>query len=269
MKRTTQWWVIAGLLSVICGCAATVEPVPSQRLAASMNAPLVAVDETPPFSPTAPAEPARPCDTGWTQRVLTEDELTDLYLNDPQMTPEEAKRILARLNIRAPYHIAEDIREHRPLKIPNDFGYYKNWSPLPAYKAELQRLPKSILVVKDLFYLGWYERGQLIGNTMVCLGVKGQETQTGVFPVLEKDPDHYSRSYKNSYGRDAWMPWSLRIYETVWIHAGDITDKFCSHGCVTLPLQEAESLFRWADAGTPVIIVESLQDVRPALKTAS
>jgi hypothetical protein len=265
MKRTTPWWGMACLLSMICGCATTVEPVPSY-FAASTDAPLPSVQAIP---PVAPAEPVKPCETGWTQRVITEDELTDLHLNDPQLTPEEVTRILARLNIRAHYHIAEDIRENRPMKVPNDFRFYKEWSPLPTWKTELKRWPKSILVVKDLHYLGWYEQGQQIGNTMICLGVSGQETQAGVFPVVEKDPDHYSRSYKNSYGRDAWMPWSLRIYEAVWIHAGDITDKFCSHGCVTLPLQEAENLFRWADAGTPVIIVESLEDVRSALNTTT
>lgn len=265
IKRTALWWGMAGFLSMICGCATTVEPVPS-HLAAPTDVPLPSVHAV---QPAAPAEPVKSCETGWTQRVITEDELADLYLNDQQLTPDEVKRILARLNIRDQCHIGEDIRRHRPMKVPNDFRSYKDWSPLPTWKAELKRWPKSILVVKDLFYLGWYEQGQQIGNTMACLGMRGQETQTGVFPVLEKDPDHYSKSYKNSYGKEAWMPWALRIYEAVWIHAGDITDKFCSHGCVTLPLEEAESLFRWADAGTPVIIVESLEDVRSALNTAT
>jgi hypothetical protein len=221
------------------------------------------------ITPVDPAESAGPRKTGWTHRVITEDELADLYLNDPQLTPEEVKRILSRLNIRDRYLIGEDIRRNRPMKVPDDFRFFRDWSPLPARKTELTRWPKSILVVKDLFYLGWYEQGRQIGNTLACLGVRGQETQTGVFPVLEKDPDHYSRSYKNGYGQAAWMPWALRIYEAVWIHAGDITDKLCSHGCVTLPLEEAESLFLWVDVGTPVIIVESLEAVPSVLKSAT
>lgn len=247
-------------MCMLCGCATTVEP---PHLTAPMDMPIPSVHAIP---PAAPAEPVKA--SGWTQRVITEDELAELYLNQ-QLSPDEVKGILARLNIRERCHIGEDIRQHRPLKVPNDFRSYKDWTPLPPWKEELKRWPKSILVVKDLFYLGWYEQGQLVGNTMACLGMRGQETQTGVFPILEKDPDHYSRSYKNSYGQDAWMPWALRIYEAVWIHAGDVTDKFCSHGCVTLPMEEAESLFWWADAGTPVIIVESLEDVGSVLNGAS
>jgi hypothetical protein len=265
MKRTTLWWGMAGLLCMICGCTTTIQPVPSYP-AASTGVPRSPVHA---ITPVVPAEPAKPRETSWTRRVITEDELSDLYVNDPQLTPEEVKRILSRLNIRDRYLIGEDIRQNRTMKVPNDFRSFRDWSPLPTRKVELKGWSKSILVVKDLFHLGWYEHGQQVGNTMVCLGVRGQETHTGVFPVLEKDPDHISRSYKNSYGESAWMPWALRIYEAVWIHAGDITDKLCSHGCVSLPLEEAESLFLWADVGTPVIIVESLEDVRSALKGAT
>ncbi|MHC1743394.1 MAG: L,D-transpeptidase [Syntrophobacteraceae bacterium] len=267
MKRAALWWGIASLLCMIYGCSTTIEPVSSYR-AASTDLPRSPVHPITLVAPSEPAKSVKPGETGWTQRAITEDELADLYLNDPQLTPEEVKRILSRLNIRDRYLIGEDIRQNRPMKVPNDFRSYRDWSPLPIWKTELKRWPKSILVVKDLFYLGWYEHGQQIGNTLVCLGVRGQETQTGVFPVLEKDPDHYSRSYKNSYGQAAWMPWALRIYEAVWIHAGDIADKLCSHGCVSVPLEDAEGLFLWSDVGTPVIIVESLEDVQSALKGA-
>ncbi len=264
-KFAAPCWGMACLFSLICGCSTRVTHAPPYPTA-PMDSPGPSLTSVPPH---APSEPVRHPDAGWTERVITEDELADLYLKDPQLTPEEVKRILARLNIREPCHIGEDIRQHRPMKVPNDFRSYRNWSPLPKSKAELKRWPKSILVVKNLFYLGWYEHGQLAGSTMACLGMSGQETQAGVFPVLEKDSNHYSRSYNNSYGQAAWMPWALRIYEAVWIHAGDVTSKLCSHGCVTLPLDEAESLFQWADAGTPVIIVESLEDLRSALNRAT
>lgn len=267
MKTTTLSWGMAGLLCMFCGCATPIQPVPSH----SSTSPDLPRSSAQTVTPVAPAstQPAKPPDTGWTHRVITEDELADLYFNDPQLTPGEVKRILSRLNLRDRYLIGDDIRRNRPMKVPNDFHSYRDWSPLPTWNAELKRWPKSVLVVKDLSYVGWYEQGQQVGNTMACLGVQGQETRTGVFPILEKDPDHYSKSYKNSYGEAAWMPWSLRIYEAVWIHAGDITDKLCSHGCVTLPLEDAEGLFQWAEVGTPVIIVESLEDVGKALKGAT
>jgi lipoprotein-anchoring transpeptidase ErfK/SrfK len=65
------------------------------------------------------------------------------------------------------------------------------------------------------------------------------------------------------------MPYAMRIYGAVWIHAGDITGPDCSHGCVTLPLAEAQVLFEWAEAGTFVLILESLNDLHRDIKRYS
>jgi lipoprotein-anchoring transpeptidase ErfK/SrfK len=65
------------------------------------------------------------------------------------------------------------------------------------------------------------------------------------------------------------MPWALRIYGTVWIHAGDVTRGYCSPGCIVLPLETAEQLFDWADMGTAVLIVESLATLNSSLKQYS
>ena len=59
-------------------------------------------------------------------RVVTEDELTAVYIENPELTPAVCKRILARLNIRAPYHIAEDIRLGKPIRAPRCFTAYKS-----------------------------------------------------------------------------------------------------------------------------------------------
>jgi hypothetical protein len=61
------------------------------------------------------------------------------------------------------------------------------------------------------------------------------------------------------------MPFALRIYERVWIHAGDIGAGNCSHGCINLPVMAAMDLFRWAKLGTTVVIVDSLSDLEKAL----
>ena len=195
------------------------------------------------------------------KRVISDEELWRVSEKDPDLSPVVCRQILARLNIKAHYYISDDIEKKRPLEVPNDFSAYKDWTPLPRAVPELTGAPKLILVAKDIFFLGWYEKGRLVGDTQICLGVSGQPTIAGFYKVQEKDPDHISRSYTNSFGRPAWMPWSMRIYEQVWIHAGDITGAYCSHGCVTLPLKTAEELFRWAEPGTPVVIVESLADL--------
>jgi hypothetical protein len=198
--------------------------------------------------------------SGWTERVFSQRELERLGDRDADLSPSAALRILAKLNARDFDYIQEDIRQGRPLKVPYDFSKFKNWSPLPKYMPEIADVPKFILIAKDLPYIGWYERGKLVEDTYICVGRQDDMTSTGIFTVKEKDKDHFSRSYPNAYGEPAPMPWALRIYETVWIHAGDIIKGHCSHGCINLPIFPAMRLFDWATAGTPVLIVEFLKD---------
>ena len=146
--------------------------------------------------------------------------------------------------------------------MPNDFRAYRNWTPLPQQVEKLAHLPKTILVVKDIPFIGWYENGKLVGDSLVGLGKPGEETDAGVYRILEKAVDKYSLSYRNDFGEPAWMPWAMRIYGTVWIHAGDIAGPYCSHGCVMLPMDPAEELFFWTDDQTTVVIVESLANLQ-------
>jgi len=200
-------------------------------------------------------------DMDWTERSITSEELLEISRKDPSLIFTVCKEILSRLNVRAPYHISEDIRSGRKLKVPVDFAAYKDWTPLPQTLSNPVNLSKFILVTKDVAFLGWYEGGKLKGDAPVCLGKPGETTESGLFKVLEKDADHHSRSYRNDYGKPAWMPWALRIYDHVWIHAGDITSAYCSHGCLILPLDVAEKLYNWAEPGTAVLILESLKDL--------
>lgn len=202
---------------------------------------------------------------GWTVRVITEQELNRLADRDWELSPSFSRRILARLNARDFDYIAEDMKNKRPIRVPNDFSRFKNWSPLPRYIADVAVLPKFILIVKDIPFIGWYEKGRLVGDTYICVGRQDGWTREGIYAVKEKDRDHVSRSYPNAYGDPAPMPWALRIYEHVWIHAGDITGGYCSHGCVNLPMFPAMHLFDWAVPGTPVVIVNSLEDTPAVL----
>ncbi len=120
-------------------------------------------------------------------------------------------------------------------------------------------------MVKEIPFIGWYESGVLLADSQACIGDSGQDTKPGFYRVQEKDADHVSKSYPNDFGKPAWMPFSLRIYETVWIHAGNVFGARCSHGCVILPVEKAEILFRWADTATGVLVVESLKDVPGSL----
>ncbi len=253
-----KWLVIWMGCTLLWGCGT--KEVYQSRV--SQTPPPVVTQTEKKVVPEIPAQ-------GWTKRTVTEDELAQACETDPELTVSRCKEILARLNAKAPYYISDDMRTGRIMKVPNDFRAYKNWTPLPVNIPEIHDIPRFILIDKENFFIGWYERGTLRGDTQICIGRKGEETLAGIYRVLEKDPDHYSRSYTNSYGRPAWMPWALRIYEVVWIHAGDITEPRCSHGCVTLPLDPAKELFNWADTGTLVMVIESMGDLQQDLKKHS
>ncbi|MHC1724888.1 MAG: L,D-transpeptidase [Syntrophobacteraceae bacterium] len=202
---------------------------------------------------------------GWSYRVISQKELERLSERDADLSPSASLRLLAKLNARDFDYIAEDIRQGRPIKVPHDFSRFKTWTPLYKHIRDVADLPRFILIVKDIHYIGWYERGNLIGDTYICIGKDQSRTDAGLFKVLEKDSDHVSRSYPNAWGEPAPMPYALRIYGLVWIHAGDIVGGRCSHGCVNLPILPAMQLFHWATPGTPVIIVEALSDVPSVL----
>jgi len=202
-----------------------------------------------------------PLDTGWTERKFTYEEMGDISEKYPELNSTVCLQILARLNTKAYYYISEDMRHGRPLKVPNSFRAYRDWTPLPRNLEGAAGASKLILIVKNIPFLGWYENGALAGDSQVCIGKKPELTKAGTYRVEEKDARHVSRSYPNSFGEPAQMPWALRIYGTVWIHAGDVTRGYCSPGCIVLPLEPAEQLFDWADMGTAIVILESLADL--------
>ena len=205
-------------------------------------------------------------DTGWTARTVGFQELQEAADGDPDLSPHLCLEILARLNLKHRSYVQQDIQLHKVLKVPNDFRAYVTWTPLPRRIAQITSQSKVILLAKDIPFLGWYENGRLAGDTYVCIGKKPDWTKAGLYRVKEKVEDQVSSSYRNAYGGPALMPYAMRIYGRVWIHGGDITGGYCSHGCINLPLDAAEELFKWADKGTMVLIVESLENLNQALE---
>lgn len=206
-----------------------------------------------------------PVDSGYSLRKITPKEIHRLAEKDPGLDYRSSLEILARLNVRDRDYIEEDIKKGKALKVPNDFRYYKTWSPLPRRIPEVEHLPKFVLVVKSLPYAAWYEKGNMVQDSYICIGKKGEWTKAGLYQVLKKDENHVSASYRNAYGQPALMPWALRIYGHVWIHAGDIEGPHCSHGCINLPIRPAQDLFGWAGPGTTVLVIESIKDLQAML----
>jgi len=97
-----------------------------------------------------------------------------------------------------------------------------------------------------------FRDGVPIGATTVSSGAKGHETPTGVFTILQKNKEHYSKTYNN-----APMPNMQRLtWKGVALHAGKLPGYPASHGCIRLPHAFSSLLFGATDLGMTVVITE-------------
>jgi hypothetical protein len=104
--------------------------------------------------------------------------------------------------------------------------------------------------------LSVFRGGHEIGSAVILYGSDGKATPTGGFTILEKDADHYSRSY------DAPMPYMLRLTtDGVAIHGSNVREGWATHGCIGVPLDFARLLFGAATKGDPVYIVPAPPDM--------
>ncbi len=213
------------------------------------------------------SKPKGPPSLATRERIITENEILKLGESDMRLTTYVCQTVLARINKKDRLYIVEDIKKKRPLRVPVDFTAYLNWSPLPKNLPGNIEVPKLIWVVKDIPFTGWYENGRMKGDALTCVGKQWGWTQSGIYKVLDKGEDKYSNLYNNAYGEPAWMPFALRIYGAVWIHAGDVVGPYCSHGCINLSPDPAEKLFRWATIGTTVVVSDSMGDLNRFLST--
>jgi hypothetical protein len=118
--------------------------------------------------------------------------------------------------------------------------------------------------------------GELAIDSPIASGRKEGWTPKGSFTVLEKDLNHHSNKYgdlvdggghlirKNvtsgaagGFFRGASMKYFLRLtQEGVGMHAGILPGYPASHGCIRLPREVAERLYKIVPTGTPVLVTD-------------
>jgi len=125
---------------------------------------------------------------------------------------------------------------------------------------------KWIVVDLSEQHMRVYEEGALLHDWVVSTGRKGSPTYTGVFQVLVKEENSYARQW------DLQMPHFLGVYAAGpdsinGIHALPILSNGSrlwagnlgspvSYGCIILGVQEAQTLYDWAEVGVVVVIEE-------------
>ena len=126
-----------------------------------------------------------------------------------------------------------------------------------VWKPEIAR-DGQVLVYVDLGrqLATVYRNGVRIAVSTISSGKAGYSTPTGVFTILEKNVEHYSRTYDN-----APMPYQQRLtWKGVAMHAGNLPGYPASHGCIRLPMEFAKRLFSLTERGGTVVIAGGHQD---------
>lgn len=121
----------------------------------------------------------------------------------------------------------------------------------------------SLLVIVNLTTqrLIVFRNGVPIGASTISSGKKGYDTPTGVFSILQKAKEHYSKTYDN-----APMPNMQRLtWKGIALHAGKLPGYPASHGCIRLPPEFSALLFGTTGLGMTVVITEV--PVGPELST--
>jgi hypothetical protein len=127
-----------------------------------------------------------------------------------------------------------------PLK-PGEYWWQPEISP---------QGPLMILISIPEQTMHVYRNGILIGRSSVSTGSKGHETPGGVFSILEKNQTYYSKKYDN-----APMPNMQRLtWSGIAMHSGALPGYAASHGCVRLPYDFSQLLFKETSRGGTVVI---------------
>ena len=127
-----------------------------------------------------------------------------------------------------------------PLK-PGEYW----WNPRLSPKG-----PLMVLVSIPEQTMHVYRNGILIGRSTVSTGSKGHATPGGVFTIIEKKQKHHSKKYNN-----APMPNMQRLtWDGIAMHSGNLPGYPASHGCIRLPYDFSELLFRATNQGGTVVV---------------
>jgi len=127
-----------------------------------------------------------------------------------------------------------------PLK-PGEYWWAPNISPEGPVMI-LISLPKQAMNV--------YRNGVIVARSSISSGMPGHSTPTGVFTILQKSKEHYSKTYDN-----APMPYMQRLtWDGVAFHSGFLPGHAASHGCIRLPYEFSKKLFDLTSNGGTVVI---------------
>jgi len=110
--------------------------------------------------------------------------------------------------------------------------------------------PLMVLVSVPEQTMHVYRNGILIGRSSISTGSQGHATPGGVFSILGKHREYYSKKYDN-----APMPNMQRLTDTgICMHSGNLPGYAASHGCIRMPYDFSQLLFSATTQGGTVVV---------------
>lgn len=117
--------------------------------------------------------------------------------------------------------------------------------------------PMTLIVSLDKQRIQLFRGADRFSTSRISSGQKGYPTPAGIFNIVQKRKWHRSNIYS-----DAPMPFMQRLtWSGIALHAGHVPNYPASHGCIRLPNEFAQSLFRKTEIGVHVVVAGDM--VRP------
>jgi hypothetical protein len=117
--------------------------------------------------------------------------------------------------------------------------------------------PHMLIVSVKSQRVSFYADGKLVSQAPVSTGMPSHPTPHGVFSIIQRNRHHRSNIYSG-----APMPYMQRLtWSGVALHQGVLPGRPASHGCIRLPEDYANFLWRTIKMNTRVIV--SRDDVAP------
>jgi hypothetical protein len=146
---------------------------------------------------------------------------------------------------------APDIERAEPKKKPKKKADTAGEKKAAEHAATIPSGPLHIIVSIDKQRATLFADGKPFSSAPVSTGTVSHPTPTGIFSIIQKNKHHVSNLY------DAPMPYMQRItWSGVAMHTGPLPGYAASHGCVRLPNEFAQMLWKATKIGVRVVVAK-------------
>jgi lipoprotein-anchoring transpeptidase ErfK/SrfK len=187
---------------------------------------------------------------------------------DGMTTVRELQKTHGREGFEAILHLnridLEHLRQGATLVVPDSPASMAAISPFPSSIAELDSVPRLLLVSRRVQAFAAYEHGALVRWGAISSGRAETPTPAGLFAT------NWRAKLRRSTDNPAWLlPWYFNFINSsgVSFHQFDLPGYPASHACVRLVEADALWIYNWAESwvladqgrrievyGTPVLV---------------